>query len=174
MIDLGNSPAVYVGTYAKYNNGSIKGAWLKLEDYSDADAFIAACHELHADEDDPEFMFQDYQCFPKAFYGESYINPDLWEWLALDDDERELLAVYQEHVNQDGDIDDARDAFMGTADNKADWAAQWLDDTGALAEVPAWARNYFDYEAYARDAEMGGEVTFARHNGTLWVFNNNG
>ena len=26
---------VYVGTYAKYNNGSLSGAWLDLSDYSD-------------------------------------------------------------------------------------------------------------------------------------------
>lgn len=24
---------IYVGTYAKYSSGSIKGAWLDLEDY---------------------------------------------------------------------------------------------------------------------------------------------
>jgi len=33
--------AVYVGTYAKYNQGSIAGAWLNLEDYSDKDTFIS-------------------------------------------------------------------------------------------------------------------------------------
>jgi len=49
---------IYVGTYAKYNAGSIKGAWLDLEDYSDRDAFLEACRELHKDEQDPEFMFQ--------------------------------------------------------------------------------------------------------------------
>ena len=38
---------IYVGTYAKYNAGSIKGAWLDLEDYADRDAFLEACRELH-------------------------------------------------------------------------------------------------------------------------------
>ena len=37
---------IYVGTYAKYNNGSIAGAWLNLDDYSDKDAFLAACRKL--------------------------------------------------------------------------------------------------------------------------------
>src|SRR5690349_16831915 len=55
------APRVYVGTYAKYNNGSIAGAWLDLEDYADKDSFLAACAELHKDEDDPEFMFQDFE-----------------------------------------------------------------------------------------------------------------
>ena len=38
---------VYVGTYAKYNNGSLFGAWLDLSDYSDKEEFYEACRELH-------------------------------------------------------------------------------------------------------------------------------
>lgn len=30
---------VYVGTYNKYNNGSLFGKWLDLSDYSDKDEF---------------------------------------------------------------------------------------------------------------------------------------
>ena len=37
---------VYVGTYAKYNNGSLFGAWLDLSDYSDKEEFYEACREL--------------------------------------------------------------------------------------------------------------------------------
>ena len=33
---------VYVGTYAKYNNGSLSGAWLDLSDYSDKEEFYEA------------------------------------------------------------------------------------------------------------------------------------
>ena len=35
-----SSPKVYVGTYGKYNNDSLKGEWFDLEDYSDYDEFI--------------------------------------------------------------------------------------------------------------------------------------
>lgn len=43
---------VYVGTYGKYNNGSLFGAWLDLSDYSDKEEFYDACRELHKDEED--------------------------------------------------------------------------------------------------------------------------
>ena len=159
---------LYVGTYAKYNSGSIAGAWLDLEDYRDKEEFLTACAELHKDESDPELMFQDFEGFPKSYYNESSVSDDLWAWLELDESDRELLTVYTEHVRDDGTIEQARDAFAGKADSESDWAAQWLEDTGGLAGVPEHLQNYIDYEAYARDSDM----VFARHDGELWVFYN--
>lgn len=166
------TPRVYVGTYAKYNGGSIKGAWLNLEDYSDREAFYEACKALHADESDPEFMFQDYEGFPQSLYSESNVSDELFAWLDLDDSDRELLAAFQDGVDADGDIDRARDAFMGTADTQADWAETWLEETDGLSGVPEHLRNYIDFEAYARDAQLGGDVSFVRYEGTLYVFSN--
>lgn len=48
---------LYVGTYHKYNCGSLQGKWLNLNDYSDKKEFIRACYDLHKDEEDPELMF---------------------------------------------------------------------------------------------------------------------
>ena len=71
---------VYVGTYAKYNNGSIFGEWIDAEDYADKEEFIEACKELHKDEPDPELMLQDYEGFPEVFYSEKDIDSRLWDW----------------------------------------------------------------------------------------------
>ena len=165
-----NEPRVYVGTYGKYNNGSIRGAWLNLADYADKDAFYAACAELHKDEHDPELMFQDHEGIPEGMISESSIEDSLWDWLALDDDDRELLAVYRSDVDQAGTIDQARDAFMGTFDSEEDWAERYLEDTGLLKEVPESLRGYIDYEKYVRDAGYNG-MSFVRHDGKVWVFN---
>lgn len=164
---------LYVGTYAKYNSGSIAGAWIDLEDYGDKESFLAACAELHKDESDPEFMFQDFEGFPRSMYSESSISDDLFAWLELDEDDRELLAVYQDNVDGDGTIDKAHEAFSGKYDSEEDWAIQFLDDTGGLEGVPEHLKNYIDYEAYARDARIGGDIVFVRHDGEVWVFNAN-
>lgn len=161
---------IYVGTYAKYSNGSIGGAWLDLEDYADKDSFYEACRELHKDESDPELMFQDFEGFPKTFYGESHIDERLWDWLDLDESDQELWAVYLDNVEESADFDTARDNFAGKADTEADFAYQFLDDTGQLNELPEWARNYFDFESYARDLRIDGDCSFVRHDGDLWVF----
>src|SRR5262245_60441647 len=163
---------LYVGTYGKYASGSIAGKWLDLSDYADRDDFLKAAAELHKDEHDPELMYQDFEGFPRSYYNESYVDPKLWDWLALSEDDRELLAVYRDNIRDDAEIDEAREAFSGTYDSEADWAANFLEDTGSLNELPDHLRNYIDYEAYARDAGYNGDMVFVRHDGKIWVFNN--
>ena len=62
-----SSPRVYVGTYGKYNAGSLAGAWLDLSKFKDFDAFMNECRRVHKDERDPEFMIQDVECWPDGF-----------------------------------------------------------------------------------------------------------
>ena len=90
---------IYVGTYAKYNSGSIKGAWLDLEDYACKQDFYEACAELHSDEADPEYMFQDHEDIPKFFIGETCLSDDIWSYMdcAMDD---EVKAAYVEAKEQ--------------------------------------------------------------------------
>jgi antirestriction protein len=161
---------VYVGTYGKYNNGSIRGAWLNLAHYAGKEAFLSACLELHKDENDPELMYQDWENIPDGMISESGVEDDLWDWLALDDEDKELLAVYRKDVDQTGTLEQARDAFMGMFDSEEDWAEDYLSETGLIKDVPESLRNYIDYERYARDAGFNG-MNFVQHDGKTWVFN---
>lgn len=72
---------IYVGTYKKYNEGSIFGEWLNLSDYNDLEEFYNACKELHKDEHDPEFMFQDYETpdLLKEYISESHIDENIFQ-----------------------------------------------------------------------------------------------
>ena len=89
-----NSVKVYVGTYGKYSSGSISGKWLDLEDYSDKDEFFEACRDLHKDERDHEFMFQDFEGVPQGMITESSIDDDLWEFLSMEEHEQEIIFAY--------------------------------------------------------------------------------
>ena len=163
---------IYVGTYAKYNNGSLAGKWLIADDYSDHAEFIDACLELHSDESDPELMFQDYQGFPAAFYAESSISPQLWDWLQLSDDDREVVALYRDHIDSDESFETALERYQGCFESPADWAEQFADDTGILQAVPENLRYYFDFAAWARDCQLNGDVTFVDDHGSVRVFDN--
>jgi antirestriction protein len=164
MID---SPSLYVGTYGKYNNGSIAGDWLNLEDYSGPEEFYEACQKLHGP-GEHEFMFQDYSNFPKSMYSESSIPEELWAWLELSDDDKELLEVYLEHVNQDGTIEEAKEAYRGKYDSPKDWAMEYMDET---MEIPSHLRGYIDYEQYAHDMGIDAVIFIDLGSKDTWVFN---
>jgi antirestriction protein len=133
------TPRVYVGTYAKYNNGSIKGEWLDLEDYSDRESLLEACAKVHADESDPEFMFQDWEGVPKAFSSESSLSDTLFEWLALDERERAAFGVYADCIGGDASVDSFREAYQGTADSESEFAERTAEDCGEIPkDLPSW------------------------------------
>ena len=159
---------IYCGTYAKYNDGSIKGEWFDLEDYCSKEEFIDACLELHDDEEDPELMFQDWEDIPDKYISESWIDADFWgEYLNLDDDDKELLSAYQDGVDSTGTIEQAREAYCGKADNKAEFAEEFHRECGY--EIPDWLEGHIDWDSVARD--MGyGDFSFVEFNGDTWVF----
>lgn len=67
---------VYVGTYKKYNEGNLKGAWLDLADYESYSEFVAACKKLHNDEKSPELMIQDLSDFPDGLECGEWMQED--------------------------------------------------------------------------------------------------
>lgn len=162
---------VYVGTYAKYNNGSIAGAWLDLSDYVDKDEFLAACAELHTDEADPELMFQDWEGGPEGMVSESYVDEAAWEWLAMSDDDRELLAAYRDGIDSKGTLEQAQECFEGVYDSLTDWAEQYAESTGMLDSMPENLRCYFDFERFARDCRLNGDISEVEYEGKTYVFN---
>ena len=149
-------PRVYVSTYKKYSEGSIKGQWLDLEDYDDRDDFLRACRELHADEDDPECMFQDFEGIPREFVGECYIKPEFWDYMNcdIDDSVKEAFMYLFDKWNEDR----CRDSYIGEFDNRPRMAEYLVDELGMLGEIPESLQYYIDYDAYGRDLELGGEV----------------
>ena len=114
-----SAASVYVGTYAKYNNGSLSGAWLDLSDYSDKEEFYEACRELHKDEEDAEYMFQDWENVPEGLIGESWISENFFALRDavedLSDTEQEAFFVwcnYKSHDLSEEDADDLIKAFQ--------------------------------------------------------------
>lgn len=152
------TPKVYCGTYEKYNNGSIAGAWLDLSDYSDAAEFWQACKELHKDERDPEYMFQDFEGFPQNEYSESGLDFDkLIEYAQFSDSEREVIDAYIDATGYkmaDIELDEVQEKVIFTEDSSdfSNLATQFgysmAEDTG---EVPDNLSAYFNYEQYGND-----------------------
>lgn len=146
-------PSVYVGTYAKYNGEwGIWGKWISLVKCGDYDTFMEVCHTLHADEEDPELMFQDYENFPERFYSESCMDEDtfdkIMEWYEMDDKE-----AYEAYLDATGDanVEHFRERYMGKWDSEEDFAEHIVSECYDLDKIMGSLASYFDYKAFARD-----------------------
>jgi len=93
------NPRVYVGTYKKYNNGSIAGGWVSLRDCKDYRQFLSKCRALHRGERDPEYMIQDTEDFPDGL--------SCMEWLS-EQDFNDVIAACKE--------EDEREPALSIAD----------------------------------------------------------
>lgn len=171
-----NTAKIYVGTYAKYNAGSIRGEWLDVSDFSDKDEFLAQCAEIHADEDDPEFMFQDWEGIPDGMISESHVSEGAFTWVAMDEDEQEMIEAYSacfgssyvDWDDVDAALETARDAFAGTADSPAEFAEEMAIDNGSIPDdLPIWI--VIDWEA-TWSSNLRHDYAETYHKGKHWFF----
>ena len=154
---------IYVGTYAKYNEGSIFGKWMDLSDYSGREEFYYACRELHSDEEDPELMFQDWENIPSTLIGESWLSDNIFEFMEaisnLSETGQEAFFIWLGNSSRDIASEDIHDLILSFED---DYQGEYKDEEDYAYEVveqcydlPEFAQMYFDNEKFARDLFMG-------------------
>ena len=154
--ETGN-PAVYCGTYGKYNEGSLFGQWLDLSTFSDADEFFTYCQALHADEPDPELMMQDYENFPREMYDEcmgAQQFESIKEYFELCERyDRDAVDAYA-NIFGCNDFDNFDDKYVGHWDSEEDFAEHIVWECYDLRNVPELVKYHIDYEAIARELFM--------------------
>lgn len=154
---------VYVGTYAKYNNNSIKGEWVGLSNFSSIEEFYEFCSELHSDEMNPEFMFQDWENIPSELISENSLSENIFSIIEkisdLDYKTLEAFSAWISIGNQDiasDDIDSLFEGFekdyQGYYNTEEDFSYQIIDECYDLSD---FVKSYFDYESFAIDLFMG-------------------
>ncbi len=151
------SPSLYCGTYAKYNEGSICGLWIDVDSFDDYDEFIDFCKAIHADEDDPELMFQDYDAFPGEWYSESGLGEksfeNIKEYCRLSNlYSTEAVDAFICGVGED--LSRFEECYMGEYDSEEDYAQQLVEDCYDIDKIMGKLSCYFDYAAFARDLFM--------------------
>lgn len=151
-----DTASIYCGTYAKYNNGSLYGKCLNLVDYSDYDELLEVMRELHKDEHDCEFMYQDFEgceLFEKlGLISQCHLSPEIYEIAQQIDDSGYDLEVFIACVDCLGKIDFqslyeyVNNFYYGEYESNEDFV-QWLyeDDT---FNIPNWV--VIDWSATAR------------------------
>ena len=147
------NPALYVGTYGKYNSeAGCFGSWIDLTMCGDYKEFMEVCRQLHADEEDPEFMFQDFQGFPEEWYSECGIDEQkfdkILQYAELDD--KEAFEAYM-RATGDEDFESFSDRYIGKYDSEEDFAEEIVNEMYDLEKLIGRLAYCIDYEEYARD-----------------------
>lgn len=169
-----NTFRIYVASLSDYNAGILHGAWIDFDQLDDIDdlwnavrAMLAASPTAKAEPGQPaeEWAIHDYEGWCGFSLSEYCGLEDLWgayeELAGLVDDggySAEAIQAYAEYMG--GDITEAaagtfrtgfEEAYVGQYESEREFTEELIDDTGMLADVPDFLRNYFDYEAFARD-----------------------
>ncbi|MBD5421679.1 MAG: antirestriction protein ArdA [Bacteroides sp.] len=146
-------PALYVGTYAKYNNGSIRGLWIDLSSFNSFDDFITFCKAIHADEADPELMAQDFEGFPRQWYNEGFIYEEDFDKILeysemCDKYGKDAVDDYMEFYDS---LDKFEEAYCGEWDSEEDFARNIIEECYNLEKMMGELAIYFDYEAFGHE-----------------------
>lgn len=160
-------PAVYVGTYAKYNNGSLFGEWVDLTKFDTYEAFMRYIRNLHKDERDPEFMMQDFEGYPESWYYESGMDKatfnkikEYWNAFDGDDVKKQAYEAYAADLGDKATVEDFEQRYNGTYDSEYDYVDEMIEQ--GVINPDAWAKKYgtwvYDHEAIWRYLDTDGSV----------------
>lgn len=127
-----------------------------MTSFGSYDDFINFCKAVHADEEDPELMFQDYEYFPREFYHESGMNEAEFDAIVK---LQELKDQYSPEAIEDffeffTDIEEFEEVYCGEFGSEKEFAYHIVDECYNIEKSMGSLSCYFDYEAFARDLFM--------------------
>lgn len=181
------TPRIYVASLSDYNAGELHGAWIDAD--QDPDEIHEEIRAMLAGSSQPgveEYAIHDHEGFGPFVVGEYedidrvaafatamagvHGEPDAFAaWVANDP------YVLELHDNDPTELVDAfYEAYAGCWPSVTDYAADWIEDTGMLRDADDLIARYFDFDAFARDLELGGDIwTAPAGGGEVYVFNGN-
>ena len=158
--NMTNSNAkVFVTTYALYNEGlqfknDKTGFWIDTANVC-IDSLIENFKQQG--DHDPELMYTDFEGFPESLYSECGIDFDIVnQYDILGDEEKMIVEYLVDHIGYS--IEQALEKHEDVnvyEGSMVDYAYDLVQDCYNLPDI---AQRYFDYEAFARDLELEGDI----------------
>jgi len=172
---------VYITDLEAYNNGHLVGEWYTLPMSSDELA-EAIENELYkgkqiceSDHHHEEYFITDYECDYMKI--DEYADLERLNVIAedmdrLDEHEQTAVKLLLENYVV-SDIEEAIeniDNIHCTGETKMeDVAYNYIEETGALKDMPESLQFYFDYESLGKDMEINGSF-YTDENGNIWEY----
>lgn len=164
---------IYVASLSDYNAGRLLGRWIDIDaDTTGDDVRIQIAEMLSESTEDvaEEWAVHDYEA---PFQISEW--PDIDELCraaeAIDIHGAAFALAMQNLSSVSEAVQACTDNYTGEWDSLDDFAADYAESSGMLDSVPEQIISYFDFEAFGRDMELGGEIWTARdENYRLHVF----
>lgn len=153
---------VYIANLGKYNEGELVGAWFTFPiDFEEVKEKIGLNDEYE------EYAIHDYE-LPFTVYEYTSIGElnRLWEMVSeLPEELQSELSALLTHFSSIEELSEHQEDIIihSDCDDMEDVARYYIEETGALGEVPASLQNYIDYESYGRDLELSGTFISTNH-----------
>lgn len=168
---------IYVADLAAYNAGVLHGEWISLngKDADDVYAEISAMLAKSPGSLDREWAIHDHEGFAPYEVSEYADIADLCDLVDAVEVHGTALLALVDHLRLDtaAAVSYHEDNFNGEWNSLSEWAEDWLDGVGSLNDLPDNLKHYFDYESFANDCEMGGDIfTLDADGGRIWVYSN--
>lgn len=172
---------VYITDLEAYNNGHLVGKWIQLPMDSDLlsesiedilNDGRRACNHSHHHE---EYFITDFECEYMDIEEYSPINKynDIAKDMQdIDEDGVKAIQIMMKNgvVNHIYEAIENLDNIHCTGERMMeDVAITFIEETGALKNMPANLQYYFDYESFGRDMEINGSF-FEDDKGVLWEY----
>jgi antirestriction protein len=173
-----DGPRIYAASLADYNAGILHGEWIDATDEpAQLHDSVRAMLERSPTSGAEEFAIHDYEHFGHYRVGE-YDSLETVSRIALGIEEHGYAyAAWAEHCGHDEDcLNNFEDAYLGEWESVTAYAEELLDDLGYLDRldeiVPDILAPYvnIDIDAFARDLELGGDITAIEHSAGVWLF----
>lgn len=173
----------YAACLSSYNAGILHGQWIEATtDVEEMGEAVAAMLKASKAPGAEEWAIHDYDGFFPRGLGEFPGLEVIAKWVevieaaeehGLDAEvARKVAENYGEPHN--GEFSEAleciTDRYLGTHESLAAYAEHYLDETRGLEGVPDTLARYFDFQAFGRDLELGGDIFIIRVEGELRVF----
>jgi antirestriction protein len=138
---------------------------------------LVTCGDCHGAGEVPsaeEYAIHDYDDFGGAKLGEHESLETVVTVAEMLEKHGDAFIAYCDNQGDYNVSEDAfEEAYRGRWDSVQAFAEDYIEQTGTLDKVPETLKNYFDYEAFARDLELGGDIwTAEASEGGVHVFDN--
>lgn len=151
---------IYVVCLASYNSGRHHGGWIDCTGKSADDLRdeVSAMLRESPCPNAEEFAIHDHEGFGYLI-GEYTPLETVALHCEMLDEYGELWAAYAGHAGEQyATREGFEESYVGTYSSLEDWAEEWLDDSGTFEGASDVLRTYFDFSAYAHDAELNGDI----------------